>query len=372
MTALDERLSYIVLNMISGVGPARCDQLIERFGSATAALTASSAEVSRVPGIGKSVAEKIANWRDTCELDAELAMAERSGVKIITRCDPDYPDALHNIPNGPLCIYVRGTLPTALDERGLAVIGTRRMSRYGRDMTKHLSEAAIIANLVIVSGLALGVDTVAHEAAVTLNGCTVGVMGCGLGRIYPQENTALARQIVETGGAVISEFPMMMPPNSRTFPMRNRVVAALCRGILVVEAGIGSGALITVHHGLEYGKTIFAVPGQVDNPQARGCHRLIKQGACLVETFDDIAEEFAFLPGFTPDRVREEEAPYGDDAVEQGRELKIITALARKSFTLEALAVETEIPVGELMGLMMRLELKRRIRPVRGGYELTK
>lgn len=373
MAALSDRLAYVVLNMVSGVGPARIDHLVDAFGSAAAALDKPASLLAQVPTVGKSLADKIASWKDHCDLDGELALAERSGVEIITRVDEKYPDPLRHISNGPLCLYVRGKIPEDIGDRGLAVVGTRRMTRYGRDMTRHLTESAVMSKWVIVSGLALGVDAVAHESAIVMGGITIGVIGCGLGRIYPQEHTALARQAVESGGAVISENPMMMPPSQRTFPMRNRIVAALCRGVLVVEAGLNSGALITANLAVEYGKTVFAVPGQVDNPQSRGCHALIKQGARLTESFSDIAEEFSFLPGFelSGSKVCEDLAPYGDETdLPQSFtnfEDLIISALRKKEMSLEQLGAVTEIAPGILMGLIMQLELKRKVKMSQKG-----
>lgn len=374
MAGLSEHEAYIVLNLVSGVGPSRLENLLQRFGSAAGILEQSERTLTQVPTVGASLAAKIAGWEKGCDLSGECQLAERSGVQIVTRADAGYPESLRNIPNGPLLLYVRGQLPEDIGMRSLAVVGTRRMTRYGRDMTKHLTEAAVMAGWVIVSGLAVGVDAVAHESTLVLGGITVGVIGCGLGRIYPQEHVSLARQAVESGGAIVSEFPMMMPPNARTFPMRNRIVAGMVRGVLVIEAGLGSGALITANMGVEYGKSIFAVPGAVDNPLSRGCHALIKQGAMLVESFDDIAAEFSFLPGFEPPKNSRICEACDSFPLEEGAgdpmaaaEMQILTVLRKGEQSLEQLSLLTGLPTGILMGLVMQMELKRRIRATPKG-----
>lgn len=369
MTHLTERDAYIVMNLIQGIGPARIQQIINAYGDLSEAFKRNAPEITTLTGLSPTYAEKIVHWKECCNLDEELQLVERSGARIVTRIDPEYPSDLMNIPSPPLCLYVKGTIPERIGERSLAVVGTRRISRYGREITRHLTESAVMSGWVIVSGMALGVDAVAHESSLTLGGVTVGVLGTGLGRIYPQEHVPMARKIVETGGAIISEFPMMMPGNSRTFPMRNRIVAGISRGTLVVEAPMNSGALITANLAADYGKTVFAVPGQVDNPLSHGCHWLIKQGAKLTETFDDIMEEFSTLPGFDliareATTLREPQSSHSTDIPTQlsDDEEKILRALKKGERNLEQLAIDTEIDSGMLMSLLLKLELKRLIR----------
>ncbi len=374
MRVLTEREAYIVMNLIQGIGPARIQTLINAYGDISEVFKRSAPEISMLTGMSKTIAEKVVNWESHCHLDDELNLADRGGAQIVTRVDREYPEALRNIPSPPLCLYIKGKLPENIGERSIAIVGTRRMTRYGREMTRHLTESAALAGWIIVSGMAMGVDAIAHESTLVMNGITVGVLGTGLGRIYPQENVPLARKIVEQGGALISEFPMMMPANARTFPMRNRIVAGLTRGTLVVEAAMKSGALITANMAAEYGKTVFAVPGQVDNPMAHGCHWLIKQGAKLTESADDIMEEFSCLPGLEmattyQQGVRESEGEYRVEKTStlSKEEELILMVLRQGEKDIEQISVETQIDTGLLLSLVLKMELKRLVRATSSG-----
>ncbi|MFA4945423.1 MAG: DNA-processing protein DprA [Lentisphaeria bacterium] len=306
---MDNHEATIILNCLPGIGPARVTRLLMGFGEPAAILRASAGELTAVPGIGEVLARTIAGWEKTVDLQRELGLAERAGVRILTRQDAEYPRRLTEIHDPPLCLYVRGP-EGALDrlDRSLAIVGSRHTTPYGCLMAETLATAAAQAGWSVVSGLARGIDTVAHQAVVNAHGCTVAVLGSGLGRIYPQENLNLARRLVEEGGALVSEFPMAYPADKGTFPMRNRLIAGMTLGTVVVEAGLQSGSLITAGQALEQGRAVFAVPGRVDNPQARGCHALLKDGARLVESFSDVLDELLALPGFqaelrTPQRA---------------------------------------------------------------------
>ncbi len=288
--------AYIVLNLLPNVGPVRVAQLVSILGSAEAIFAATEKAIAQVPGIGGRIASTIAGWRELCDLSAEIRMAEKAGITLVTRADPDYPELLQSIYDPPLCLYVRGDIKAVREQHStIAIVGSRRTTRYGVEVAEHLSAAAGLAGWTVVAGLARGIDTVAHEATLRVKGRTVAILGSGLSRIYPQENVDLARRIAENGGALISEFPMTFPPDRRTFPMRNRIISGMTRGTIVVEAGLQSGSLITANQALEQGRTVFAVPGRVDSPQSQGCHRLLKDGAVLVETFGDVLDEFQML-----------------------------------------------------------------------------
>ncbi|MBO4305474.1 MAG: DNA-processing protein DprA [Lentisphaeria bacterium] len=372
---MTEQEAYIALNLINGIGPARLNILKSRFETAEKILHAPEEALAALPGVGKVLAEKIAHWEKYADLAGELDLAEKGGVKIVTLADEEYPSVLRELRDAPLCLYVRGDLPVNIGERSLAVVGTRSMSHYGNRMARHLSEAAAYAGFTIISGLAYGVDACAHRAALDAGGRTVSVLGGGLARIQPQDHVPLAREIVEKGGAVISEFPMETMPTRHTFPMRNRIISGLSTGVLVVEAGLNSGSLITANFALEQNRTLFAVPGQADDPNAAGCNSLIRQGAVLVECFDHILEEFEFLPGFTSGRnmIREERAVFkeevpegaGEDSaqpVEDDPGGKILAVLREeKTASLEILAEKSGLPAGELSSLLIMLELERRI-----------
>ena len=257
--------AYIILNMVSGVGTARFKTLVENFGEPRKIFAQSSGGISRIKGISEALANKIIYWEQDIDLHAELEFAKAGGAQIITLDDDEYPEILKGIYDPPLCLYVRGKLPD-FSYNSLAIVGSRRATIYGRKMARHLAEAAILADWKVISGLAFGIDAIAHQAALEAGGITVAVLGGGLSRIHPQEHVPLAREIIESGGALISEFPMKFPVNRQSFPRRNRIVSGLSQAVLVVEAGIKSGALITANLGMDQGKDIFAIPGHVDNP----------------------------------------------------------------------------------------------------------
>ncbi|MHB9138025.1 MAG: DNA-processing protein DprA, partial [Victivallaceae bacterium] len=254
----------------------------------------------------------------------------------------------------------------------LAVVGSRRVTVYGRKMTAHLTEAAVYAGWKIVSGLAYGVDAIAHQVAVDLKGITVAVLGGGLARVHPQDHVPLARSIVENNGALISEYPMKFPVSRQSFPRRNRIVSGLSRAVLVVEAGIDSGALITATSALEQGRSVFAVPGMADNPQARGCHKLIKEGAKLTEDFEDILQDFEFLPGFGGIKetsvCRDEDEEYSAAPASlpemsgmSENEQKVVQALSLENKSFDSLSAETGIASGTLLGMLMKMEIKKQL-----------
>lgn len=367
---MTDREACIVLNMAPGIGSARLRALQERFGTPGGILEQAASDLAGVRGIGPELAEKIANWRREIDLAGEMAMAEKGGAKIITLCDAAYPAILKEIYDPPICLYVRGVMPD-FSANTLAVVGSRRMTAYGRKMAAHLTEAAVYAGWKIISGLAYGVDAVAHQVTVDLKGVTVAVLGGGLARVHPQDHVPLARSIVENNGALISEYPMRFPVSRQSFPRRNRIVSGLSQAVLVVEAGLDSGALITAATALEQGRSVFAVPGMADNPQAKGCHKLIKEGAKLTESFEDILQDFEFLPGLGAasaqtvealDESIEEDAAPALPAIPPGLtddEQRIFRALAEESKSFDALVAETGIAAGALLGMLMKMEIQK-------------
>ena len=359
---MTDREAYILLNMISGIGAARFRALQEEFGSPSAIFEQTINRLVAVKGINQKIAEDLTSPGNPARLQRELDLADKGGTQIITPADPDYPECLNHIYDPPLCLYCRGTLPE-LGDGCVAVVGSRRPSRYGRKMTELLTGQAVAAGWKIISGLAYGVDAVAHKTAVDCGGITVAVLGGGLMRVHPQDNIPLARSIVDSGGAVVSEFPMEYPVNRQSFPRRNRIVAAMSAATLVVEAGLNSGALITADLAAEQGRSVFAVPGQVDNELARGCHKLIRQGAKLTENFEDILDDFEFLPGFSQpveqlslglDATISDHTTIQLDPLEQ----RIVGLLESEEKTFDNLVAELESGASELMAALMKLELQ--------------
>jgi len=363
----------IVLNMLSGIGGSRANALIEFCGSVSAIFESDAASLSRIRGISENLADRILSWRDHVELDRELEIARNGGVTILCRTDDEYPAALRELRDAPLCIYIRGALPPDLSVRSLSIVGTRNASNYGARMARHLSEAAAFGGWTTISGLAIGIDTIVHQATVDAGGKTVAVLGGGLAKLHPAENLDLARAIIRTGGAVISEFPMTTVPTRHTFPMRNRIIAGLSCGTLVVEAGVNSGSLITAAQALEQGRHVFAVPGEADNPSAAGCNTLIKQGAKLVMNFDDVLDEFDFLPGFHPSELHETPAAFNisgtgadaddsDDSMFSEDEKAILDALKPGPANVDAISESTGVAPSVVISTMIGLEILHRVR----------
>ena len=358
---MKSREGCIALNLVTGIGFVKYSALVGRFGSPEAVFDASREELLETPGIGAQLAERIAGF-DRSLLERELEIAERGGARILTLFDEEYPEVLRQLFDPPLVLYLRGRLngSAAAWERSVAIVGTRRTSAYGARMTAAIADEAAAAGFTIVSGLALGVDTIAHRSAVSAGTATVAVLGGGLLHLHPRENLELARSIVDGGGAIISEFPLDFPVSRTTFPRRNRIVAALSRGVIVTEAGEKSGAIITAKLALEQGREVFAVPGHADNPQARGCHELIRQGATLIENFEQVLESFGFgmLPhlGEGDDNAAPPAEAVGSDlsALEQA----IINRLADGDASLEELQSKLSTGTSLLLSALMRLELK--------------
>jgi DNA processing protein len=366
-----EKDAYIVLNALPEVGPLRVAQLLQFFPGVMAILEARQEELLRVAGIGVKTARAITTWQEQVDAEREQELAARAGAFILTRVDEDYPPLLREIHDPPLCVYVRGNREVLRQSAcSLAIVGSRRTSQYGVMMAEQLASAAALAGWTVVSGLARGIDTVAHQAVVRLRKRTVAVIGSGLGRIYPQENIELARSICQDG-AVVSEFPMLYAPSKHAFPMRNRIIAGMTRGTIVVEAGHKSGSLITANQAADENRLVFAVPGRADSPQSRGCHALIKDGARLVETFQDVLDELTMLPGFTP--LTRPHA--GEPAVVSAgtglpplsdTEQQIMTALATDELGMDQLVHVTGLTAAEVLRTVFQLEMKRLVRQLPG------
>ncbi|MCK5802842.1 MAG: DNA-processing protein DprA [Lentisphaeria bacterium] len=367
--------AWVVLNMLPGIGPLRARQLLTACGSPQAILEASSSKLVRVPGMGAHLADVVSQWRVHCDLEKEMSMVEQAGVALLTQDDDDYPELLARIYDPPLCLYVRGDRSVLPTLRGaVAIVGSRRTTQYGVQMARRLATAAAYAGWPVVSGLARGIDTVAHEAVLQADGRTVSVLGSGLGRVYPQENVDLARRMAASRGAVVSEFPMMSRPDKHTFPMRNRIISGMTRGTIVVEAGVKSGSLITASQALEQNRQVFAVPGRVDSPQSRGCHMLIKDGAALVEGFEDILEEFASLPGLgvRPYSAPSVEPACGDGQSEAGDlqlpelEQSIYALVDQNEMGIDDIVTALEEPPSKVLSSLLMLEMRHLVRQLPG------
>ena len=279
---------WIALKSIEGVGNITFPALVDKFGSLPAIFAAPVSHLKEIRGISKEIATAITGFRDWDKVKEELELIDKNKINIITYQDDPYPAKLMNIYDRPPFLYVRGNLNK--DDINIAIVGSRQASTYGKYTTEKISRKLALKGLTIVSGMARGIDSVAHRGALTAHGRTIAVLGSGLDVIYPPENKILFADIIQNG-AVISEFPLGTPPRSANFPTRNRIISGMSYGVVIVEAGEESGSLITARLALEQGREVFAVPGSIDAAGSRGTNKLIKQGAKLIENTDDIMEE---------------------------------------------------------------------------------
>ncbi|HEY4417120.1 MAG TPA: DNA-processing protein DprA [Verrucomicrobiae bacterium] len=290
---MDSREALIALNMIEGVGPVRARSLLEHFGEAPKILSASKYELQRVRNIGEDTAENIFNWEKSIDLAGELKRIADFGCHVLISSDENYPASLREIYDPPLVLYVKGEL-TAKDKNSVAMVGSRQTTHYGLETARKLAYQLAYVGVTVVSGGARGIDTAAHQGALSAKGRTIAVLGTGINLVFPPENVALFERIA-SNGAVITQFPFNRPADKQSFPIRNRIVAGMTLGTVVVEANLTSGSLITANFATEYGRQIFAVPGRIDSPRSKGCHDLIKKGAKLCEGAEDVLSEFEYL-----------------------------------------------------------------------------
>jgi DNA processing protein len=290
---MDSREALIALNMVEGVGPVRARSLLEYFGDAPKILAASKHELTRVRNIGEDTAENISNWEKSVDLAGELKRIADYGCHVLISSDENYPASLREIYDPPLVLYVKGAL-TAKDKNAVAMVGSRMTTHYGIETARKLGYQLAYTGVTVVSGGARGIDTAAHQGALSGKGRTIAVFGTGINLIFPTENAELFERIA-ANGAVITQFPFNRPADKQSFPIRNRIVAGMTLGTVVVEANLTSGSLITANFATEYGRQIFAVPGRIDSPRSKGCHDLIKKGAKLCEGVEDILSEFEYL-----------------------------------------------------------------------------
>jgi DNA processing protein len=349
----------VALNMIPQMGPVRLRRLLERFGSAGNILLARTDQLSAVEGVGRALADNIARWQDFADPAAELKKAADLGAHVITAQDDEYPSALREIHDPPIVLYVRGRL-TDRDRHTVAVVGSRKCSHYATECAKKLSFQMAYAGLTVVSGLARGIDTAAHQGALAAKGRTIAVIGSGLGELYPPENAELAERIAASG-AVISEFPIDTKPDRQTFPIRNRIVTGMSFGVLVVEAGANSGALISANMAAEQGRTLYAVPGRIDSPSALGSNRLIQQGAKLVIGVDDILDDLPLVFRNKPDLPAA--APVADLTPDQQ---KILDAIGTDEAALDSVIATSGLTAAAVSSTLLALEMRRLVKQLPG------
>jgi DNA processing protein len=365
-----ERRELLRLTLVPGVGPATLKALLDFFGSATRVTKASVRDLAAVDGVGPKTARAIVDSRREIDPDVELAVCKQHDTRLIARDDDEYPAILRQIHDPPPLLYCRGRIEPA-DEVALAIVGSRRSTPYGLRIAEKLARSLARAGVTIVSGLARGIDAAAHRGALKAGGRTIAVLANGLAKVYPPEHEELAAQVVSSG-AIISEMPMRQGPLAGLFPQRNRVIAGLCQGVIVVEAAPRSGSLVTAQHALEQGREVFAVPGPIDSLCSRGPHQLIRDGAKLVETADDILEELRcevrdkLVALATPEKPSDSPAHPSPRSL-SAQELAILGHLDDLPKPADELISKTGLTASQVMATLSVLEVRRLIRRMPGN-----
>jgi len=361
---------WIALKFIDGVGNVGFKNLIEVFGSPENAFNAPTDALRAIPGITRKIALNIKGFNDWQKVDKELELADKAKISIITASNSLYPKSLLNIYDFPPFLYVKGTLRE--DDINVAVVGSRIATTYGKFSTQRLCQKLALRGITIVSGMARGIDSAAHTGALTGKGRTIAVLGCGIDIVYPLENKKLLEKISENG-AVITEFPFSTPPSGPNFPARNRIISGMSLGVVVVEAGDKSGSLITARLALEQGREVFAVPGSIDSPGSRGTHKLIREGAKLIESVHDILEEITpqiegsrlkakiKVTRERPDSIKPQNMKNLDDT-----QHTVLKSISEKPTNVDTIITGTGFKAGDILNVLLTLELEGHIEQMPG------
>lgn len=347
---------WLGFSLVPEIGPKRLAHLLNWFGDLSSAWTASEAEL-RHSGLEKQPLANLIATRARLDLPAELVKVERAGAWLVTLADARYPSLLSQMSDAPTLLYVRGTIIPE-DNRALSIVGTRKATSYGKDVAYDLAKQLAQNGITVVSGLAHGIDSAAHRGAIDGGGRTIAVQGCGIDRIYPSENRELAMEIARHG-AIISEFPIGTPPEGRNFPRRNRVISGMALGVLVVEADLGSGALITSDIALDQGREVFAVPGNIYNPSSRGTNSLIQDGAKLVMAVNDIMDELDIKY-----RAAQTQAVAESIVPANETEARLLEHLSADPLHVDEIARLCGLPIAMVTSTLTVLELKGLARSV--------
>ena len=361
---------WLALNELKDIGHVKIKSLVEYFGSAEAAWKADIDLLKGIKGFGDVSAKAFEAARKEVNVEEEYKnISEYQNIKILTLLDGDYPENLKNIYDPPPVLYLKGNLP---QKKSIAIVGTRSASHYGLEVAERFAFELSALGFTIVSGMAEGIDTAAHKGALRAGCSTVAVFGCGLDIIFPPSNRELASQIFERG-AIVSEFPMNTPPDKWTFPKRNRIISGLSLGVIVVEGHYDSGAMITAKQALEQGREVFAVPGLIDSQKSKGPHWLIKQGAKLVETVDDVLEELKMiLPEMQNRREIIGSKPGRDFSNLSEKEIMLVEALSNEPVHIDLLSSKTKLPINEISSFLSMLEIKGFVKQLPGKMFISK
>lgn len=346
----------ILLNMLEGVGYIRIKTLLDVFKTTQAIFEASCEELMQVEGIGSKIADFIKRAGIDWDIDKELSLIEKNGITVKTIFDQDYPENLRQTYDPPAVLYVKGKLKPE-DNQAIAIVGSRRCTQYGIRTAQRLASGLPECGITVVSGMARGIDTAAHKGAISANGRTIAVLGNGLSFVYPHENKRLADKIVENG-ALVSEFPMEMPPHKENFPRRNRVISGLSKGVVVVEAAERSGALITADFALSEGRDVFAVPGPAGAVTSKGTNNLIREGAKITEDVNDILAEL----GRFRENIKGGEGLILNDPCENS----IYNLVSDKPIDIDAITDSLSLEPSKAKTTLLNLEIKGIVKQLPG------
>jgi DNA processing protein len=352
--------AFIALNMVPRLGPVNVRRLLQTLGSPDRVLTASRDELNGIDGLSPDIADSIVSWESSVDLQREMHQVKEFGAAVLSLDDHEYPAQLREIHDPPTVLYVWGKLEPG-DRHAIGVVGSRRTSHYGLECAKKLSYQIAHSGLTVVSGLARGIDTAAHQGALAAKGRTIAVLGAGLNHLYPAENQALAEKIAMSG-ALVTEFPMDTTPDRQTFPMRNRIISGWGFGLLVVEAGYNSGALISASQAAEQGRNLYAIPGPIDRPTSHGTNRLIQQGAKLVMSVEDILEDVQVLFP-TPPALTQSKPP---DL--EGDLLRVYEAITSQETPIDEIIRRSRLGAGVATAALLQLEMRHLVKQLPGKY----
>ena len=359
-----ENVDLLRLSLVPGIGPKTMSSLMEYFNDPKTILETDSTTLQEVPGIGPKLAREISLATKTINVDAVVNLCQEQNIGIVDWYDNRYPKPLLEIHNPPSILYVKGELKEA-DTLAIAIVGSRHATQYGKRIAERLARGLASAGYTIISGLARGIDSAAHRGALAAGGRTIAVLGSGLMNIYPAEHSDLASEISKNG-AVIAEAPPHHPPKSGSFPQRNRIVTGLCLGTIVVEAAQRSGALISARLAMEQGREVFAVPGPVDSRMSQGTHQLIRDGATLVQSVDDVLAELGPLQNpistDSGDKVHHPAELKLNDL-----ETKILNAIEVQPTAIDSIAEACDLSMQNVLSTISVLEIRRLIRRVSGN-----
>ncbi|MBU2986703.1 DNA-processing protein DprA [Saccharophagus degradans] len=368
----------ILFTRLPGVGAATYWQMLDRFPSIHSALQASPEALK--PFLSQEALDTLALVRSqksasmaVQQVQRDMDWLQKNDITLVDTDHTAYPELLREIKRTPPLLYVKGC-PASLNFPQVAIVGSRKPTPAGRDTAQAFGSDLAKSGFTITSGLAMGIDAAAHEGAVKVKGRTIAVIGTGIDSVYPQRNSALASEIIANGGAIVSEFPLGTDPQPQNFPQRNRIVSGLSFGVVVVEAAVKSGSLISARYALQQNRELFAVPGSIHNPLSRGCHALIKEGAKLVETSQDIVDELGGFLSRQRDLLdiykqpAENSLPKHDELIANDLEDDVLAKLDYSPTPIDALAERTKKPIGEVMSCLLTMELKGLVANLGAGY----